>query len=159
MQCMHACGPQSGSRMPLATCAARPTLALQLNAFRPQRTQRNGRSYRLRFPVLALSQTSADQMQNKPDRTYQIVVWGSTGIVGRLVSRHLSQHYQVCRLSKSQIQSLDVFPQQVYILRHTPSSRLECRIMCRARSNGLWLVETKRNWQKNENSSPKSTLL
>ena len=27
--------------------------------------------------------------------TYHVVVWGSTGLVGRLVSRHIAQHYQV----------------------------------------------------------------
>ncbi|KAL3137540.1 hypothetical protein ABBQ38_004823 [Trebouxia sp. C0009 RCD-2024] len=26
--------------------------------------------------------------------TYQVVVWGATGLVGRLVSRHIAQHYQ-----------------------------------------------------------------
>lgn len=28
-------------------------------------------------------------------RTYHVVVWGSTGLVGRLVLRHIAQHYQV----------------------------------------------------------------
>ena len=27
--------------------------------------------------------------------TYHIVVWGSTGLVGRLISRHIAQNYQV----------------------------------------------------------------
>ena len=27
--------------------------------------------------------------------TYHVVVWGSTGLVGRLVSRHIARHYQV----------------------------------------------------------------
>ena len=28
-------------------------------------------------------------------RTYQIVIWGSTGLVGRLISKHIAKHYQV----------------------------------------------------------------
>ena len=31
--------------------------------------------------------------------TYHVVVWGSTGLVGRLVSRHIAQHYQVQRIA------------------------------------------------------------
>ena len=43
---------------------------------------------RCRNPAKAMAQAGSHG-------TYHVVVWGSTGLVGRLVSRHIAQHYQV----------------------------------------------------------------
>ena len=40
-------------------------------------------------------------------RPYEVVVWGATGTVGKLVCEHVAQHYQVTKPEPANLDRLD----------------------------------------------------